>query len=198
MSGSNPRRLPSITRESAGRSQKLHALVVVRSGRNPRRNSPGACLHGEAGLGGVEIQITYPLQEDSEAQGIKNLTYYSPEFIDILDYTLTTAEEMGLFVDLTLCSGWPFGGPFVPVDMAPEVLIPYQIDVIGPTEYEQDFTTVLPGKPSKAVMGKFENGAIVADTLLDITDRLDQTWLHGWAWGHCLNKVSIPEGHWKI
>ncbi|WP_227013635.1 glycosyl hydrolase [Paenibacillus psychroresistens] len=152
----------------------------------------------EAGLGGVEIQITYPLQEDSEELGIKNRPFFSPEFFEMLDYTLTAAEEMGLFVDMTLCSGWPFGGPFVPTDMAPEILIPYQIDVMGPCEYEQDFTTILAGTPSKAVMGKVENGVIVANTLQDITDHLDETWLHGWAWGHCLNKVSIPEGHWKI
>ncbi|MDI4647367.1 glycosyl hydrolase [Cohnella hashimotonis] len=152
----------------------------------------------QAGLGGVEIQITYPLQEDSEAQGIKNRTYYSPEFMDILDYTLATAEELGLFVDITLCSGWPFGGPFVPFDMAPEILIPYQIDLIGPTEFAQDFTTILPGEPIKAVMGKFENGALLPDTLRDITEHLGTTWLHGWQWGHCMNKVSIPEGHWKI
>ncbi|CAI6086738.1 hypothetical protein COHCIP112018_05153 [Cohnella sp. JJ-181] len=152
----------------------------------------------EAGLGGVELQITYPLQEDSEAQGIKNHAYYSPEFMELLDYTLTTAAEMDLFVDLTLCSGWPFGGPFVPYDMAPDILIPYQVDVMGPSEYEQDFTTILPGKPCKAVMGKFENGAILAETLVDISDRLDTTWLHGWQWGDRLNKVSIPEGHWKV
>ncbi|MFC5406205.1 glycosyl hydrolase [Cohnella soli] len=152
----------------------------------------------EAGLAGVEIQVTYPLSEDSEEQGIKNRMYHSPEFIEIMDYTLTTAEELGLFVDLTLGSGWPFGGPFVPFDMAPEILIPYQIDLIGPTEFERDFTTMLPGTPLRAVMGKFENGVIVADTLVDITDHLDVTWLHGWEWGHCLNKISIPEGHWKI
>lgn len=152
----------------------------------------------EAGLGGVEIQITYPLQEDAEAQGIKNRVYYSPEFMDILDYTLATAAELGLFVDITLCSGWPFGGPFVPYDMAPEILIPYQIDVVGPAEYEQDFTTILPGEPIRAVMGKFVNGELRPDTLQDITDRLGTTWLHGWQWGHCLNKVSVPEGHWKI
>jgi len=152
----------------------------------------------EAGLGGVEIQITYPLQEDSEAEGIKNRAYYSPEFIDMIDYTLTAANDLGLFVDLTLCSGWPFGGPFVPYDMAPDILIPYQIDVMGPTEFEQDFTTILPGKPCKAVMGKFEKGELVADTLIDISDYLDETWLHGWQWGHCLNKVNVPEGHWKI
>ncbi|RKP58268.1 hypothetical protein D7Z26_01875 [Cohnella endophytica] len=152
----------------------------------------------EAGLAGVEIQVTYPLQEDTEAQGIKNRMYHSPEFIEIMDYTLTVAEEMGMFVDLTLGSGWPFGGPFVPYDMAPEILIPYQIDLIGPTEFERDFTTMLPGTPCRAVMGKFENGVILADTLVDISDHLDVTWLHGWEWGHCLNKISIPEGHWKI
>ncbi|NBD22276.1 glycosyl hydrolase [Paenibacillus glycinis] len=152
----------------------------------------------EAGLGGVEIQITYPLQEDSEAEGIRNRAYYSPDFFEMLDYALSEAERLGLFVDLTLCSGWPFGGPFVPYDMAPEILIPYQIDLVGPTEYEMDFTTILPGNPCHAVMGKFENGAIVPDTLTDLAAYLDATWLHGWPWGHRMNKVSIPEGHWKI
>jgi len=78
----------------------------------------------EAGIGGVEIQVTYPLHEDSPERGIRNRLQHSPEFLDMLDHTLNVAEELGMFVDVTLGSGWPFGGPFIPFDMAPEVLIP--------------------------------------------------------------------------
>lgn len=152
----------------------------------------------EAGLGGVEIQVTYPLQEDAEDRGIRNRLHHSPEFFDMLDCALDVAEELGMFVDVTLGSGWPFGGPFIPFDMAPEILIPYQIDAIGPSEFSQDFTTVLPGTPVRAVMGKFEDGILRADTLQDITGRIEEISLHGWPWGYALNGVKIPEGHWKI
>lgn len=152
----------------------------------------------EAGLGGVEIQVTYPLQHDDVEQGVRNRPFHSPEFFEMLDYTLTVAEELGMFVDLTLCSGWPFGGPFVPYEMAPEILIPYQVDVIGPSEFTQDYSTILPGTPIRAVMGKFEQGDLLADTLLDITDRIEEVSLHGWPWGYALNKVRVPDGHWKL
>ena len=42
-----------------------------------------------------------------------NLPYLSDEFIDALRFTAEKARELGLRFDLTLGSGWPFGGPQV-------------------------------------------------------------------------------------
>ena len=56
----------------------------------------------EAGIGGVEIQTLYPLAADDAEAGIYNIPYFSPEFFDVLDYTLKRAEELGLGVDLRL------------------------------------------------------------------------------------------------
>jgi len=64
-----------------------------------------------AGIGGVEIQPVYPLMIDDEAKGIKNLQYMSPEFLDDVSFANKTARSLGLRVDITLGSGWPYGGP---------------------------------------------------------------------------------------
>ena len=65
----------------------------------------------DAGIGGVEIQPVYPLMLDDEAKGIKNLQYLSPEFLDDVSFANRTARSLGLRVDITLGSGWPYGGP---------------------------------------------------------------------------------------
>ncbi len=72
----------------------------------------------DAGIGGVEIQPVYPLALDDESKGIKNLRFLSPEFLDALKFANEKARELGLRVDLTLGSGWPFGGPQVPITQA--------------------------------------------------------------------------------
>ena len=63
------------------------------------------------GIGGVEIQPVYPELVDNPAKGIKNLRYLSPPFLDAVRYANTYARSIGMRVDITLGSGWPFGGP---------------------------------------------------------------------------------------
>jgi hypothetical protein len=71
-----------------------------------------------AGIGGVEIQPVYPLMMDDEAKGIKNLQYLSPEFLDDLSFANKTARSLSLRVDITLGSGWPYGGPKTTLGLA--------------------------------------------------------------------------------
>jgi hypothetical protein len=68
-------------------------------------------LMKEGGIGGFEVQPTYPLALDDERPGLKNLKLGSPEFLDMLKFTAAKAKELGLRMDLTLGSGWPYGGP---------------------------------------------------------------------------------------
>jgi hypothetical protein len=75
-------------------------------------------LMKEGGIGGFEVQPTYALELDDAAKGIKNLPYMSAEFLDALTFTGQKAKEFGLRMDLTLGSGWPFGGPHIPLDLA--------------------------------------------------------------------------------
>ncbi len=72
----------------------------------------------QGGIGGFEIQPVYPLALDDTAKTFVNLPYLSDSFIDALHFTNNKAQELGLRVDLTLASGWPYGGAYVPVDHA--------------------------------------------------------------------------------
>jgi len=75
-------------------------------------------LMKDAGIGGFEVQPVYPLSLDDEATGIKTLPFLSDEFLDALRFTAEKARELGLRFDLTLGSGWPFGGPTVSIEDA--------------------------------------------------------------------------------
>lgn len=72
----------------------------------------------EGGIGGFEIQPLYPVVLDNPSKGLKSLPFLSDEFMDALKFTQEKARELGLRVDLTIGSGWPFGGPSVPVTEA--------------------------------------------------------------------------------
>jgi hypothetical protein len=86
-----------------------------------------------AGIGGVEIQPVYPLMLDDEAVGIKNLQYLSPEFLDDVSFANTTARSLGLRVDITLGSGWPYGGPKTTLDLAAGRLKVVSVPITGAT-----------------------------------------------------------------
>jgi len=75
-------------------------------------------LMKEGGIGGFEVQPVYPVALDDAAAGIKTLPFLSDEFLEALRFTSDKARDLGLRMDLTLGSGWPFGGPMVPVGQA--------------------------------------------------------------------------------
>jgi hypothetical protein len=72
----------------------------------------------QGGIGGVEIQPVYALELDDPATGFRNYPYLSKEFLDRVSFAAQTAHDLGLRTNLTLGSGWPYGGPHVPVTEA--------------------------------------------------------------------------------
>ena len=75
-------------------------------------------LMKEGGIGGFEVQPVYALLPDDAQAGIKNLPYLSDEFLDMLKFTSQKSKELGMRMDLTLGSGWSFGGAKVPLSEA--------------------------------------------------------------------------------
>ncbi|HEX4321307.1 MAG TPA: glycosyl hydrolase [Acidobacteriaceae bacterium] len=71
-----------------------------------------------AGIGGVEIANLYALGLDDPATGFRNTPFLSPEHLEVLGFAAQEARRLGLRVDVTLGSGWPFGGPEIPVTEA--------------------------------------------------------------------------------
>ena len=68
-----------------------------------------------AGIGGVEIATLYPLALDNPETGFRNLPYLSDPYIEALHFAAGEAHRLGLRLDITLGSGWPFGGPQIPI-----------------------------------------------------------------------------------
>jgi alpha-L-rhamnosidase len=68
----------------------------------------------KTGLGGVEICPIYG------AKGAEDrfLKFLSPAWMDRLAHTTTEAKRLGLGVDMTTGTGWPFGGPQVTPEIA--------------------------------------------------------------------------------
>jgi hypothetical protein len=75
-------------------------------------------LMKEGGIGGFEIQPVYPVALDDPAQGLVTHAFLSDAFIDDVRFAATKARELGLRADLTLGSGWPYGGPQVGITQA--------------------------------------------------------------------------------
>ena len=75
-------------------------------------------LMKEGGIGGFEIQPVYPVVLDDPARGIVTMPFLSDAFLDHLHFAAAKARELGLRADLTLGSGWPYGGPQVGITQA--------------------------------------------------------------------------------
>ncbi len=66
----------------------------------------------DGGFGGFEVQPTYPLSVDN------NQKFLSQPFLDDLKFVAAKAKQLGLRMDLTLGSGWPYGGATIPITQA--------------------------------------------------------------------------------
>ena len=71
-----------------------------------------------AGIGGVEVATLYPQALDDPSTGFHNVPFLSDEYIDDLHFAADQANKLGLRMDVTLGSGWPFGGPEIPITRA--------------------------------------------------------------------------------
>jgi hypothetical protein len=63
------------------------------------------------GIGGAELAFEYPQVLNDPAKGLVNLPFLSPEMLDDVSYAQAQGRKLGLRIDVTLGSGWPYGGP---------------------------------------------------------------------------------------
>jgi hypothetical protein len=64
-----------------------------------------------AGIGGVEIQPVYPLLLDDANNGIRNLSYMSPEFLDAVDFANKTHNPWACASILPWAAAGPMAAP---------------------------------------------------------------------------------------
>ncbi|RDC62756.1 glycosyl hydrolase [Adhaeribacter pallidiroseus] len=139
--------------------------------------------YAEAGLGGVEIAPIYG------AVGYENryLPYLSPEWMRMLQFTVQKANSLGMGVDMTQGTGWPFGGPQITPEFAAAKLIiqdytlPAGQQIPGtlqPKDFKEQLATW------QAVTAYGPNGEV-----LDLSDQVDLQGKLNW---------TPPTGTWRI
>ncbi|CAG5074425.1 hypothetical protein DYBT9623_05108 [Dyadobacter sp. CECT 9623] len=72
-----------------------------------------------SGIGGVHIIPIYGVKGlEKEA-----IPFLSPEWLDVMQFTVTEGKRLGIGVDMTTGTGWPFGGPNVSESLAAKTMV---------------------------------------------------------------------------
>ena len=115
------------------------------------------------GIGGFEVQPIYPLALDGQIPGLKNVPFLSAEFLDLLKFTAAEAKAQGMRMDLTLGSGWPYGGPMFSAAESPGAL-----RIVNAVAGEGEPSVALPAlEAGETLMAAFMGPAPGADAMTD-------------------------------
>lgn len=154
----------------------------------------------QQGMGGVEIMSPFRMY----AKG--NISYLSEEFVEMVRYAIQEAERRDMEVAITFSPGWSFGGFWVPPTERSKVLTQASVEVHGPGAFNQELPEYKPPAKSgalkadflsnapdenqivAAVAGKISDGRLDADSLVDLTHRIEKGRL----------RWQIPAGQWRV
>ncbi|HEV8254119.1 MAG TPA: glycosyl hydrolase [Vicinamibacteria bacterium] len=97
----------------------------------------------DGGIGGFELAVVYPMALDG------NEPYLSPAFLEKVGFASRKARELGLRMDITIGSGWSYGGPYITPDLAA-------------TRLRSDRREITPSVSSVARPAPFEGDRLIA------------------------------------
>jgi hypothetical protein len=134
-------------------------------------------LMKQGGIGGFEVQAVYPLLPDDPDTGVKNLPFLSDDFIEALRFVSMKSRELGLRMDLTVGSGWPYGGPSVAITDAAATLRTDRVK-IQPGTRRVPIPSLTAGEKLMAAFLARTEGQAKADSLRELSDIHDgAVWL---------------------
>jgi hypothetical protein len=141
-------------------------------------------LFRQAGIGGVEICPIYG------AHGYESqfIDFLSPQWMEMLAHTTREAGRLGLGVDMTTGTGWPFGGPSVSAENASSGLIFKRYEVAGGGTLGEK----LPPGRLQCLMAVSESGEQLDLTAKVADGRLDWTAPVGQPGGRSLAEALRP------
>lgn len=136
------------------------------------------------GIGGVEITPIYGVQ-GNEA---RDLEYLSPAWMEAYRYTVERSRELGLQVDMSNCTGWPFGGPWVDTDHSAEKYILEELTLEGGRRLEQPLR---PADKRQREVATLEALQAVSEggERLDLKPRVGADGMLDW---------TAPAGRWRL
>lgn len=103
-------------------------------------------LMKEAGIGGVEIQsFKFGLNPKPAPDVAARVdSFLSPEWFGHVKHAIEEGQRLGMIVDLTFGSGWPFGGPHIPPELGAKQLNVEMTSLRGPAKFEGKIPWVVP------------------------------------------------------
>ncbi len=105
--------------------------------------------YAQHGIGAVEITPIYGVQGNDT----NNIPYLSDQWLNMLRYTQEQCSQNGIELDMATGTGWPFGGPWVPLEESACRAIFVEKENVGCTIMDCDIS--LPEKEAKnAVLHK--------------------------------------------
>jgi hypothetical protein len=100
----------------------------------------------EAGIGGVEIQpfkIGLNPQPAPEVAARVN-SVLTPEWFGHVKHAIEEGQRLGMMVDLTFGSGWPFGGAHIPPELGAKSLGVEMTPLTGPSNFQGKIPWIAP------------------------------------------------------
>lgn len=135
-----------------------------------------------AGIGGVEINpIAFP--NGADTLGTKALTWLSDEWISMVDTVFAEASSLGMYCDLIIGSGWPFGSESLPRKERASVVLTYAVPVKKGEPFEMSMFNIFKAlDPGVTVSNpgrnpKLLSAFLVPDPISDIGEAEDVTGL---------------------
>jgi hypothetical protein len=139
--------------------------------------------YAHAGLGELEITPIYGVQGNEQNE----LSFLSPEWMQALEYTIGKGDEVGIRIDMSTGTGWPFGGPETSIEDAATKAIFEHYTVVGGKLVELSIRVSNKKDEATSTLGKVM--AYQGDRCVDVTKRCDKEGMLRW---------QAPEGEWEI
>lgn len=135
-----------------------------------------------AGIGTLEITPIYGVQGNTA----KNIAFLTPTWLAMMNYTQQVGQQLGIDIDMTTGTGWPFGGPMVKNNESASKLVTETFDVTGDGNTEKTLTLNTSNGALQRVMAFPQSGNIGSVT--NLTAMVN---------GKSL-KWTAPQGNWKV
>ena len=169
---------PEVTKEAkAGSRWWWHGSAVDKDNMKWQMEQLAA-----AGIGTLEITPIYAVKNNSG----KNISFLTPKWLEMMNYAKETGRELGIDIDMTTGTGWPFGGPMVKLTESASRLATETFDVSGDGTSEKSVTLNTSNGTLQRVMAfpKAGNGGNVTN-LTDLVSGKSLKW-------------KAPAGDWQI
>lgn len=130
----------------------------------------------KAGLGGVHVIPIYGVKGYED----KYIDFLSPQWMKMLEHTVDEANRLGMGVDMSTGTGWPFGGPQVTAADAAKKVILKNFSIKG-------------GDTLKDTISKNELLCLMAfskkDEIIELTNKVENSGKLDW---------TAPDGNWEL